>query len=160
MSATKRRASLVAMKRAVDGCAGEDVEHLLAVALTAARLDRVAEHQLRAGVVHARLEDEPAAEARILDRPAGQGPRDFLHVLLRVAAVHAERVQLHQLAGVVLVEAAAAAILRGRRDALSLLRFIVPIAPTTADAMSERVEVMTRDVKVEALKPCSAPTMK
>ena len=38
--------------------------------------------------------------------------------------------------------------------------FIAPIAPATADAMSERVEVMTRAVKVEALKPCSAPTMK
>ena len=38
--------------------------------------------------------------------------------------------------------------------------FIVPIAPATADAMSERVEVMTRAVNVEALKPCSAPTMK
>ena len=38
--------------------------------------------------------------------------------------------------------------------------FIVPIAPATADAMSDRVEVMTRAVNVEALKPCSAPTMK
>jgi hypothetical protein len=38
--------------------------------------------------------------------------------------------------------------------------FIVPIAPATADAMSERVEVMTRAVKVDALKLCSAPTMK
>ena len=38
--------------------------------------------------------------------------------------------------------------------------FIVPIAPATADAMSDRVEVMTRAVNVEALNPCSAPTMK
>ncbi len=38
--------------------------------------------------------------------------------------------------------------------------FIVPIAAVTADAMSERVEVTTRAVKVEALKPCSAPTTK
>ena len=36
----------------------------------------------------------------------------------------------------------------------------MPIAPATADAMSERVEVMTRAVNVEALKLCSAPTMK
>jgi hypothetical protein len=34
------------------------------------------------------------------------------------------------------------------------------MAPATADAMSERVEVMTRAVKVDALKLCSAPTMK
>jgi hypothetical protein len=38
--------------------------------------------------------------------------------------------------------------------------FIVPIAPATADAMSDIVEVITRAVNVEALKPCSAPTMK
>ena len=38
--------------------------------------------------------------------------------------------------------------------------FIVPIAPTTAEAMSERVEMTTRAVNVEALKLCSAPTMK
>ena len=38
--------------------------------------------------------------------------------------------------------------------------FIVPIAPTTAEAMSDRVEVMIRQVNVEALKPCSAPTTK
>ena len=66
VSATNRRASLVAMNRAVDGCAGQDVEHLLAVLLAAARLDRVAEHHLLAVVVHARLEPEAAAEARVL----------------------------------------------------------------------------------------------
>ena len=38
--------------------------------------------------------------------------------------------------------------------------FIAPMAPQTADAMSARVAVITRAVKVEALKPCSAPTMK
>ena len=38
--------------------------------------------------------------------------------------------------------------------------FKAPIAPATALAMSLCVEVMTRAVKVEALKPCSAPTMK
>ena len=34
------------------------------------------------------------------------------------------------------------------------------MAPHTAEAMSLRVEVMTRAVNVEALSPCSAPTMK
>jgi hypothetical protein len=34
-----------------------------------------------------------------------------------------------------------------------------PIAPQTADAMSDRVEVITRAANVEALKPCSAPIM-
>jgi hypothetical protein len=36
----------------------------------------------------------------------------------------------------------------------------VPIAAAMAEAMSDRVEVTTRAVKVEALNPCSAPTMK
>src|SRR6266850_5035277 len=44
------------------------------------------------------------APARILDRPSGERARDLGDVFLRVAAVHAERVQLHQLAAVVLVE--------------------------------------------------------
>jgi hypothetical protein len=38
--------------------------------------------------------------------------------------------------------------------------FSAPIAPATADAMSLWVEVMTRAVKVDAFRPCSAPTMK
>ena len=37
---------------------------------------------------------------------------------------------------------------------------MVPIAPVTAEAMSDRVEVMTRAVNVDALNPCSEPTMK
>ena len=37
---------------------------------------------------------------------AGEHAGEFLHVALAVATVHAQRVQLHQLAGVVLVEAA------------------------------------------------------
>ena len=93
------------MKRAVDGCRREDVEHLLAVGLAAARLDDVAEHHLLAGVVQARVEREAAALPRAVDRPAGERARHLGDVLLRVAAVDAERVQLHQLAAVVLVEA-------------------------------------------------------
>ena len=41
----------------------QDVEHLLAVALAAAGLDDVAEHDLLAGVVQARLEAEAAAQS-------------------------------------------------------------------------------------------------
>src|SRR5688572_10431609 len=100
----------------------EDVEYLLAVGLSAAGLDDVAEHDLLPGIVDARLEDEapaafhPTAPSprggapglpRVLDRPARERARDFGHVLLRIAAVDAERVQLHQLAAVVLVESSA-----------------------------------------------------
>ena len=42
-----------------------------------------------------------------VDRPAGENLREFLHVLLCVAAVDAERVELEQLARVVLVQSAA-----------------------------------------------------
>ena len=84
----------------------QDVDDALAVALAAARRNRVAEHALAARIVGARPEEIRAALARLIDGPAGEAARHFGDVLLGVAAVHAERVQLHQLAGVVLVEAA------------------------------------------------------
>ena len=96
-----------------------------------------AEHRLRAGLVQQLLEreaDRPSVSARcaaiaaaaalrrrLLRRPpeAADGParehlRELLHVLLRVAAVDAERVQLEQLARVVLVQPALLARGRGR----------------------------------------------
>ena len=79
---------------------------MLAVRLLAARLDLVPEHDLLLAIVNPRLEPEAASLARTDDGPAGEGAGDVDHVLLRVAAVHAERVQLHQLAAVVFVEAA------------------------------------------------------
>ncbi len=104
VSLTNRRASFVEMNRAVEGCVRENVEHLFAVVLAAARLDSVTEHDLLALVVQLRHEAEAAALARVRDRPAGERARDFGDVLLRVAAVDAERVQLEQLAPVVLVQ--------------------------------------------------------
>ena len=59
-----------------------------------------------AGVVDARRREARAAVLQPADRPAGQDLRQLLHVLLRVAAVDAERVQLEQLARVVLVQPA------------------------------------------------------
>src|ERR1051325_6827989 len=81
-----------------------DVEDLLAVVHAAARLDLVAEDDLLAGVVQRRHEAELSAPR--IDRPAGKGARDVDHVLLRVTGVDAERVELEELAAVVLVEAA------------------------------------------------------
>ena len=104
VSLTNRRTSFVAMKRAVDGCAARMSSTCSPSLLAAAGLDPVAEHQLLAAVVQARVEDVAAALARIADRPAGERARDLGHVLLRVAAVDAQRVQLHQLAAVVLVQ--------------------------------------------------------
>ena len=93
----------------------QDVEDLFAVAFAAAGFDDVAEHDLLAGIVQARIEAEAAAEPRRLNRPAGERARDLGDVLLRVAAVDAERVELHQLAPVVLVQALRRVLLlRGR----------------------------------------------
>ena len=93
---------------------GQDVEHFLAIVLAAAGLDLVSEHDLLAVVVHARLELEAAALPRVRNRPTRERARHFLHVLLRVAAVDAKRVQFHQLARVVLVQSARPAILAAR----------------------------------------------
>ena len=72
-----------------------------------------------AGVVHLRPEDELPARLRPIDRPARQDPRELDDVLLRVAAVDAERVELHQLARVVLVEPRALTLRRPRRRRLA-----------------------------------------
>src|SRR5438445_13261946 len=50
------------------------------------------------------VELEIPALLRALDAPAGENARDVDHVLLRVAAVHAQRVELEQLPGVVLID--------------------------------------------------------
>jgi len=106
---------------------GQDVEDLLTVLLSAAGFDPVAKHQLLAVVVHPRLEAEAAALAGVRDGPARERARDFLYVLLRVAAVDPERVELHQLACVVLVQPArrslgVRALRRGRPDALPVIQ--------------------------------------
>ncbi len=87
---------------------GHDVEHALAIVHAAAGFDRVAEHDLFAAVVARRREHEPRSLAR-LHRPTGERASDVDDVLLCVAAVDAEGMQLHQLAGVILVDPAAIA---------------------------------------------------
>ena len=85
---------------------GEDPQDVEAVVDAAAGRDRYAEHQLRVVVVAAGVVEEAAGTAVTgvaVAAPAGERPRHLDHVLLRVAAVDAERVQFHQLAGVVLV---------------------------------------------------------
>src|ERR1019366_6109078 len=96
----------------------DDVEDILAVLDAAAGREPVAEDDLRARVVHLRIElERTAAELGTGKGPAGERAGDVDHVLLRVAAVDAERVKLEELAAVVLVEPAAAP-----RELLLLLR--------------------------------------
>src|SRR5256886_7037156 len=54
-------------------------------------------------------EHEATDPLGIFDGPAGERARHFDHVLLGVAAIHAQRMQLEQLAAEVLVDAAARA---------------------------------------------------
>src|SRR5947207_1387903 len=83
----------------------QNVEHILGVLHPASRGKLVAEDDFLAGVVHLRTENETATLGRRLDRPAGEGTRDVDHILLRVSAIYAERVELEQLTPVVLVQA-------------------------------------------------------
>src|ERR1700732_3315917 len=66
----------------------------------------MSEDDLVAGLVQAGFETEVAAFSRLIERPPGEHFGDFGHVFLRVAAVYAERVQFHQLASIVFVQAA------------------------------------------------------
>ena len=86
------------------GAGAEDIENGFAVLHAAAGGDWMAQHDLGAVVMLVGAEDELASQA--VDRPSGETARDFLHVLLGVTAIHAEGVQLHDFAGVILVDAA------------------------------------------------------
>jgi hypothetical protein len=115
---------------------GEQVEHGLAVLDPPAGREAGAEDELLGRVVLVGPEEEVpllaeaeaaepvgAGEPRLgrlarlglwrQDRPTGEGAGDLDDVLLGVAAVDAEGVELHQLAGVVLVDAALLAVLGG-----------------------------------------------
>ena len=113
----------------------DDVEHFLAFLDAAAGRELLPEDRLLARVVDRRIEDELAGLP--VERPSGERARDFLHVLLRVAAVDAERVQLHQLARIVLVEAALRLLLQALHQllrALRALRSAIARAPRAATA--------------------------
>src|SRR5437667_11768791 len=87
----------------------EDMNHPLAFFDAAAGREMNAENSLCSDVMQRRAEDE-AARA-LIDRPAGEHPRKLRDVLLRVSAVDAECVELHDFASVVFVEAATLLIL-------------------------------------------------
>src|SRR6185503_10232805 len=72
--------------------------------------ERPVEHAFFAAIVSALLEPILELPASNLEAPTGQDACDTDDVVLRVAAVDAERVELEQLARVVFVEAAACAL--------------------------------------------------
>src|SRR5215213_6683519 len=101
---------------------GQDVEHRQTVFHSTACGNLVTEDGLLTVVMKSGVKEERAgssttrfthhrvhcrgAAARLEDGPTRKATRYLLHVFLRVAAIHAERVQLHQLACVVFVDAA------------------------------------------------------
>ena len=91
------------------GCrgVGQDVERLLPLSL-AARLQGMPEENLWTVIVARAFEDRGVfgkkAGIRLVDTPPGQDPGQGDDILLRVAAIGAERVQFHDLASEVLVQ--------------------------------------------------------
>src|SRR5689334_15294762 len=83
----------------------EQVQHLQAVLFTSHRGDRLAEDDLLFSIVPRGVELEFSELLRIVNRPPRERPRNRDDVGLRVTAVDAEGMELHQLAAVVLVQA-------------------------------------------------------
>ena len=89
----------------------QQVEHLLAV-FHPARVNFLAQHVLGIRIVQPLVEFESRVATRLVNCPSGEAARHLGHVFLRVAAVHAQRVQLHQLARVILIQPALISFLR------------------------------------------------
>ena len=122
---------------------GEDVEHLLAVLDTAAGAERVSQHRLACSVVQLLAKRVKARIGRPAGRPARERARDLDHVVLRVAAVDAEGVQLEQLAPVVLVQPPARAemIVEVEQHGRAVRHRAEEIAKMPKSARAERVAV-------------------
>src|SRR6266567_7311371 len=84
---------------------GKNVQYLFAF-IFSFRLNVMSQHKLGTGLVHARLVAEPQTFERFFDGPTSKYLGNPGDVALRVAAVHAEGVQLQQLAAVVFVQSA------------------------------------------------------
>ncbi len=95
--------------------AREKIDDFHTVIDAAAGRDARAQNRFGALVVQARLEVKFGIAARPQQGPAGEAARDFTHVLLRVSAIDAQGVKLHDLARIVFIEAAAARV--GRHSA-------------------------------------------
>src|SRR5712691_2220350 len=85
--------------------ARQNVEDLLAL-FHPPRVNFVSEHGLDAGVMETILEEKFRITPRLPDAPTGKRLRDVDDVVLRVAAIHPECVQFHELAAIILIQAA------------------------------------------------------
>src|SRR5271155_1287871 len=96
---------------------GEPVKQFQTLAF-ALGLDAMPEYKLGSGFVHSRIELEAAAMDGLVDGPSRKNFSHLGNIVLRVATVHAQGVQLQQLATVVFVQAIAA-----------LIRIWAPVGP-------------------------------
>ena len=86
------------------GVAGQELEEPDPFVHVVAALKPDPQHLLVPAVVRPLVELEVSALLGALDAPAGENARHVDHVLLGVAAVDAERVELEELPGIVLVD--------------------------------------------------------
>src|SRR5437879_13821053 len=78
------------------GMMREQIDDLLAV-FHAASVNPFAEHDFRIGIVQTIIELEMGVDARLVNRPGGEGRRPSGDVFLRVSAIATRRVRLHSL---------------------------------------------------------------
>src|SRR3954468_465184 len=90
----------------------ENVDDLLSVFNSSSGSNPIAKNNLLTPVVHHHTEYEAGILPRSIDGPARQSARDFLNVFLCVPTINSKRVQFHQLAAIVLVDAILLAIFR------------------------------------------------
>src|SRR5437879_13888480 len=69
-------------------------------------MDLMPDHHLRIGVMQPVAKPELRVALWLPNGPAGEAARHFDDVLLRISAIDAERMKLHQLAAVIFVQAA------------------------------------------------------
>ena len=118
---------------------GQHVQQLAALHL-AVLFDLCAQHRFRSALVALRREYKVSAELRPIDGPAGQHARHLRHVGLRVAAIHAQRMQFHQLARIILIQPGVGFLFRigpprcGRFRALGCRRIRPHANPQTCPA--------------------------
>ena len=71
-----------------------------------AGIDPVPQYHLWIRVMQTLVEPELRVALRLPNGPPGEAARHFDHVLLRISAIDAQRMQFHQLAAVVFIQAA------------------------------------------------------
>src|SRR5205809_4308122 len=119
----------------------QHLDSALAFAL-AVFFEGLSQHGLSAGLVHALIEGKVSAALRLLDGPAGKHPGQFGHIFLGISAIHAQGVQLHDFAGVILIQSAALPLL------LLLLLLVL--------VLSAKVHVLPAAIETFLTRPLSA----